>query len=124
MSLIVNNFVYSLNNCICLWTLCCNLWLVCMTTIIILQKYVLELTFEFSHITIWKKIEVTGNVPTRCYETNPGWMLLTYLQLQQFQTSMCFTTGSIILSIRREFILDGVLIVNGPTRSKHTMTQC
>jgi hypothetical protein len=26
-------------------------------------------------------------MPTRCYVTNPGWMLLTYLWLQQFQTS-------------------------------------
>jgi hypothetical protein len=30
---------------------------------------------------------VAGNVPTRCYETNPGWMLLSYLWLKQFQTS-------------------------------------
>jgi hypothetical protein len=27
-------------------------------------------------------------MPTRCYETNPGWMLLTYLWLWQFQTSL------------------------------------
>jgi hypothetical protein len=37
-------------------------------------------------------------VPTRCYQTNPGWMLLTYLWLQQFQTSLCFIGGSMIVS--------------------------
>jgi hypothetical protein len=31
--------------------------------------------------------------------------------------------GSIIVSARKECILAGVLIVNGPTRSTHTMTQ-
>jgi hypothetical protein len=29
----------------------------------------------------------SGNLPTRCYETNLGWLLLTYLWLWQFQTS-------------------------------------
>jgi hypothetical protein len=59
-----------------------------------------------------QKIEVAGNVPTRYYETNPGWMLLTYLWLQQFQINQCLIDGSIIVSAIRECVMAGVIIVN------------
>jgi hypothetical protein len=49
----------------------------------IIVTHLFELTFEFAH----NPIDVVGSVPTRCYETNPGWMLLTYLWLRQFQTN-------------------------------------
>jgi hypothetical protein len=50
-------------------------------------------------------------------------MLLTYLWFQQFQINLCSDAGSNIVSASRECDLDGVLIVNGPTRSTHTMIQ-
>jgi hypothetical protein len=68
------------------------------------------------------KIEVAGNVPTRFYERNPGWMLLTYLWLFTISNQSVLIAGSIILSASREYALAGVLIVNGPTRSTKTMT--
>jgi hypothetical protein len=79
---------------------------------IVLHKHLFELTFEFCHHCQRQKIEVAGNVPTRFYETNPGWMLLTYLWLQQFQTNQFLIAGSNIVSAKRECVLAGVLIVN------------
>jgi hypothetical protein len=48
--------------------------------IIVLHTYFFELKFEFYPLFYCQRqeIEVAGNLPTRCYETNPGWMLLTY----------------------------------------------
>jgi hypothetical protein len=60
--------------------------------IIILYRHLFELTFEFGCFPIVKdnklRLRVTTCQPTS--ETNPRWMLLIYLWLQQFQTSLCF----------------------------------
>jgi hypothetical protein len=67
---------------------------------VIIVTHFFELTFEFTRIPIVKdnKLRSRGNVSTRCYETNPGLMLLTYLWLQQFQTNQCLIAASIIVS--------------------------
>jgi hypothetical protein len=46
----------------------------------------LWVTLAFFHVlNVKDKIEVEDNVPTRWYETKPGWMLLTYLWLENFE---------------------------------------
>jgi hypothetical protein len=51
-------------------------------------------------------------VVTRCYETNPGWILLTCFLLKQFQNRICCISGSIIVISSIDYALDGNLIVN------------
>jgi hypothetical protein len=80
----------------------------------IIVTHLFEHTFEFAPIFKDNKLmSRVGNVSIRCYETNPGSMLLIYLWLRQSQTNLCLIAGSIIASENRDCVLAGVLIVKG-----------
>jgi hypothetical protein len=92
--------------------------------IIVLHKYLFEVTFELALIPIIKdnklRIQVTCQLGVW---KNLEWTLLTYLWHQQFQTSIRSVAGSIIVFLNRECVLDCVLIMNGLKRSTLTITQ-
>jgi hypothetical protein len=83
----------------------------------------LNLSLNLAKLRLSQAINWGHNrVATRSYEANPGCMLLTDLWLWQFQTILCWIIGAMILSTSRDCVLDGVLIVNGPTRAIQTMS--
>jgi hypothetical protein len=78
----------------------------------VIVTHLLEFTFEFAHIPVVKDNKLRLRVPCK-----PGGVM------KQTMDGCQISAGSIIVSANRQCVLDGVLIVNGPTRSTQTMIQ-
>jgi hypothetical protein len=107
-------FAYGLLVVICSWF--------GFNSIAVLHTHLFEFTFEFAYIPIVKDNKLRSWVTCQ-----PGVMKQNLVDLTDLFVALIISNqpvaGCIIVSASRECVLAGVLIVNGSTRSTHTITQ-
>jgi hypothetical protein len=100
--------VYSPNDCICLWVVTCS-W---FDFNVLIVTHLLELTFEFAPIV--KDNRLKSHVTCQIGVMKNSWMDVADLFVAlTISNQPVLIAGSIIVIGIREYVLPGVLIING-----------